>query len=68
MQLLTLLEAPGSRRMQYAELLPALLECTPATAPWAAERAVVVSLFESDAFRLNSNLNSTEQCSDCWCF
>ena len=46
MQLLTLLEAPGTRRMQYAELLPALLECTPATAPWAAERAVVVSLFE----------------------
>ena len=47
MQLLTLLEAPGTRRMQYAELLPALLECTPATAPWAAERAVVVS----DTFR-----------------
>ena len=52
---------------QY-ELLPALLECTPATAPWAAERAVVVSLFESDAFRHNSNLNSTEHRSDCWRF
>ena len=68
MQLLTLLEAPGARRMQYAELLPALLECTPATAPWAAERAVVVSLFESDAFRLNSNLNSTAIFADCWRF
>ena len=67
MQLLTLLEAPGARRMQYAELLPALLECTPATAPWAAERAVVVSLFERDAF-VPSNFHSAKTCSDCWRF
>ena len=41
MQLLTLLDAPAQRRIAYAELLPALLECTPATSQWGAERTIL---------------------------
>jgi hypothetical protein len=44
MQLLTLLDAPNRRRQAYGELLPALLECTPATSQWAAERGVLLDM------------------------